>query len=95
MSRTKSEIARRLGYKVYDTSLPHEWFMQMMSWLKEIDAEVTNPSAHFVWVYEDKHGRSVFGMPGPLTSVGRTALRMKDKYEEQPVSPALAHGIGT
>ena len=92
IKRTKSEIARRLGYKVYDTSLPQEWFMEMISWLKEIGAEVINPSSHFVWVYEDKHGKYVFGLPGPLTSIGRDVLKLVDKMEdkEEPVSPSLS-----
>ena len=89
--RTKSEVARRLGYKVYDNSLPQEWFEQMISLLKEIGAEVTNPQSHFVWVFEDKHGKYLFGLPGPLTSIGRRALRMKEKHEDkEPVSPSLS-----
>lgn len=91
-NRTKSEVARRLGYKVYDHALPHMWFNKMAHWLKATGQKVDNPSAHYVWVYEDKHGKYVFGLPGPLTSIGRDVLKLVDKMEdkEEPVSPSLS-----
>jgi hypothetical protein len=92
MSRLKSEIARRLGYKVYDNALPQEWWNKMHSWLKEVNAEVTNPSAHYVWLYQDKTGScGLMGVPGPVTSQGRNLLKLVEKWEDQePVSPSLS-----
>ena len=88
---TKSEAAEKAGYKEYDTSLPQGWWNSMHAHLKDIDigAECTNPSAHFVWVYENKNGScGPWGIPGPLTPVGKRALRMLDEMDEREHIPS-------
>lgn len=90
---TRAEAAIKAGYRVYDTDLPQGWWDTMHAYLKEVGAEVTNPISHFVWVYEDKHGScGLFGIPGPLTDVGRRALEGLDRRDEceHVVSPSLS-----
>lgn len=76
MSETRSEVAMRLGYSSYDLSLPQRFFDSIMQILTLMGAKVTHPWAHFVWVYEDKNGSYTFGIPGPLTEVGRKAVEV-------------------
>jgi len=76
MSETKTEAAMRLGYETYDLSLPQRFFDTMMKILRNMGVDVINPSAHFVWVYEDKDGSYTFGVPGPLTEIGKRGLEV-------------------
>lgn len=76
MSETRSEVAMRLGYSSYDLSLPQRFFDSMLKILRNMGVDVINPIAHFVWVYSDKNGSYTFGIPGPLTEVGRKAVEV-------------------
>ena len=61
--RTKGELAKELGLKVYDV-LPQ-------TWVDRCAYRGWNVVPHFVWSYDG----APFGEPYPLTETGRRILR--------------------
>lgn len=62
-----NERAEALGIKVFDTSLPQDWFDLALS------LSGTNPSGHVVWSYDYS---TIFGAPEPITPEGNLIVAL-------------------